>query len=83
MRDAGFINTQVLRFKGPIGPWPKDKMLREAGLYNLVAMLDGLDGLSARAFQGALGWSVEQFNVFNALTRTDLKRKHVHHYWPT
>ena len=83
MKDAGFVNTRVLRFKGPIGPWPKDKSLREGGLYNLVAMLEGIDGLSMRAFCEFLGWKENEVQVFNAHVKKELKNRRIHHFWPT
>ena len=82
MREAGFINTKVTPFKGPIGPWPKDKGLREAGIYNVVAMVEGLQGLSARMFHNVLGWPNDEMDVFLALVRDELKKRHIHHYWP-
>ena len=82
MRHAGFVNTRVLPFKGPIGPWPKDKTLREAGIYNMVAMLEGLHGLSARVFQGILGWRSDEMEVFLASVRAELRKKSIHCYWP-
>ena len=42
MRDAGFVNVHRKKYKMPIGPWPKTPMLKEAGRFGLVALLDGM-----------------------------------------
>lgn len=82
MCEAGFINVQVKRYKMPIGPWPRDPRLKEAGMYGLVAVLEGMQGLSMKVFTKFLGWSVEQLEVFLAEVRKELKRGHMHSYWP-
>ena len=80
IRDAGFVNVKVMGFKMPIGPWPKDKQLKEAGWYGLVALLDGLYGMSVKLFTNSLGWSLPELEVFLAQVRTELKRKSIHSY---
>lgn len=83
MRQAGFVDVTILEFKMPIGPWPKDKRLREAGWYGLVAILNGMDGLSVKIFTNCLGWSTFELEIFLAQVRTELKKKSVHSYWPS
>jgi SAM-dependent methyltransferase len=82
MRDAGLINVHILRFKLPIGPWPKQRDLKEAGIYGLAAMLEGMQGLSLRTFTRYLGWSVEQLELYLVDVRKELRRKSIHSYWP-
>ena len=82
MKKAGFVNVSVQRFKIPIGSWPADPKLRETGTFQLVAMLDGLSGLSLAVFTRILGWSPEELEVFLAGVRTEWKSKRVHTYWP-
>ena len=83
MKDAGFENIKILEFKMPIGPWPKDMQLKEAGAYGLVALLDGIYGMSVKIFTNCLGWSLQELEVFLVQVRTELKRKSIHSYWPT
>jgi hypothetical protein len=82
MRDAGFINVVVQEVKAPIGPWPKDKRLREAGVYGLVGLIDGLAGLSLRVFTQILGWSVNEMEALLMQARAEWRRKSVHSYLP-
>jgi len=83
MEEAGFINTQVITKKMPIGPWPKDPMLKESGIFGLVALYHGVYGMSVRLFKDVLGWSEEQLQVFLAEFRQELMKKSIHSYWPT
>jgi len=47
IRDAGFINMKSTNLPLPLGPWPKDKRLKEVGTYNHMQFLEGLDGFFA------------------------------------
>lgn len=81
MRDAGFINIARLNFKMPLGPWPKDRMLREAGVFGRANLLYGIYGLSVKVFTQLLDWSVEELEVLLAQCRQELNRKGIHGYW--
>ena len=83
MEEAGFINTRVIEKKMPIGPWPKDPMLKESGLCGFLALYHGVYGMSVRVFRDMLGWSEERLQVFLAELRKELMQKSVHSYWPT
>jgi hypothetical protein len=82
MADAGFIKITRLDFKMPIGPWPKDPRLREAGTFGYVNLMSGWHGLSVKVFTHLLGWSAEELEVLLALCRQELKRKDIHGWWP-
>jgi hypothetical protein len=82
MKEAGFVSVVVQHFKMPIGPWPKDKRLREAGVYNLIRMVDGLTGLSLRVFTQMLGWSTDEMEALLMQVRAEWRRKSIHCYIP-
>ena len=82
MSDAGFINITRLNFKMPIGPWPKDPILRQAGEFGRANLLYGFYGLSVKIFTQLLGWSVEELEVLLAGCRNELNKKGIHGYWP-
>ena len=83
MNDEGFVNVGIRRYKMPIGPWPKNIRLKEAGKFGLVAITDGMQGLSAKVFTKGLGWSAEELEVFLVEVRAEFYRSTVHSYWPT
>ncbi|KAL8638409.1 MAG: hypothetical protein Q9228_004440 [Teloschistes exilis] len=68
MRDAGFQDVQEIRYKLPIGPWPKDKFLIE----------EGLEAFTLRLFTQVLGWQQEEVQVLLANVRKDLRDPKIH-----
>ncbi|RMD41190.1 hypothetical protein DV735_g3969, partial [Chaetothyriales sp. CBS 134920] len=82
MADAGFINTQIIPIKMPIGAWPKDPVLREGGRWFLVGILEGISGLSVRLFTQVLGWTPEEMELLLMEARNELKQKKVHSWCP-
>jgi hypothetical protein len=82
MKQAGFINITRLDFKLPVGPWPRDARLRQAGLFALVMHLEGLHGLSAKVFLDLLDYTVDQLEMFLMECRQEIKTKSIHSYWP-
>ena len=82
MEEAGFINVNIVPFKMPLGPWPKNQRLRQAGVYLYSSMYEGLSGLSLRVFTQMLGWSVEELEVLLALVRAEWKQRAMHIYVP-
>ena len=55
MIAAGFESVVEMQFKWPINSWPKDKRRKEVGRWNMVNMMEGLDGFSFRMFNKVLG----------------------------
>ena len=78
MGCTAHIFSQTLKW--PINTWPKDKKLKEIGAWNLINMLDGLEGFTFRLFQGVHGWSREEIEVFLAGVRKDMQNKKIHTY---
>jgi SAM-dependent methyltransferase len=84
MEKAGFVDVDSREFKLPIGPWPAKKRLRDAGLLQLSAMLEGMEGLSLRllGFYGDGKWTREELQILLAKVRSELKSGGCHVYWP-
>lgn len=82
MADAGFTNITVREFKIPIGGWPADPKLKETGNFQLVAMLEGIGGLTVAFWVNCLGWSVEEVEVMLAKVKQEWKSNKIHSYWP-
>jgi SAM-dependent methyltransferase len=81
MRAAGFVNITIKNFKVPIGTWPKDRDLKDAGRFALVMMIEGMHGMSVKLFTSVLGWEVDKFEALVAKSRAELKRKDIHSYF--
>lgn len=82
MTAAGFEDVTCMLVKMPIGPWPKDKNLKEAGKLGYLNLWNALEGLSVKLFTNVLGWSIEPLHALIAECRLELKKKSVHAYWP-
>lgn len=44
IQDAGFINVREKTYKVPVGEWTKNPVLREAGKFNKIQLLAGMEG---------------------------------------
>ena len=82
METAGFVNVTTKEFKCPIGTWPADRKLREIGAFQLVAMLDGLQGLTIKLWTAFIGWQEQEIEVFLAKLRAEWRNSKIHSYWP-
>ena len=82
MREVGFVDVKVVPFKVPVGTWPANPVLKQAGSIQLVAMLEGLEGLSLAIFTRCLGWTLEDTHRLLEETRREFTRKKACYYWP-
>lgn len=81
MEEAGFINVkQVIHFL-PTNMWPKDEKLKELGTWQMVNVLEGLEGFSLALFTKTLGWSREELEILLAAVRKDVQNRKIHAYW--
>ncbi|KAI4175910.1 MAG: hypothetical protein LQ348_006093, partial [Seirophora lacunosa] len=82
MEAAGFVDVVAREFKIPIGQWPADPRLREAGTFQLVSLLEGIGGLTMALWTRFLGWEPEDVEDELAKVKAEFQRKDVHSYWP-
>ena len=64
----------------PIGPWPKDKRLKEIGLYYQAQCLEAVESISMALFTRVLGKSYEQAQLMMIGPRKDMKDRDIHVY---
>lgn len=81
MIDAGFVDVEEHVIKLPVGIWPRDKRLKNIGLFEMVNMDEGLESLSLMLFTRALKWTREEVQLFLAEVRKDIKNKAIHSYY--
>ncbi|RYO96507.1 hypothetical protein DL765_011596 [Monosporascus sp. GIB2] len=72
-RDAGFTEIIHKKFTIPHSPWPKDKRLKEMGLYVGLYMNLSLDGFAVYPIGQILGWSLQEVQVLVAKMRAAIK----------
>ncbi|KAJ3541687.1 hypothetical protein NM208_g4493 [Fusarium decemcellulare] len=81
MREAGFLDIQVKDIQVPIGGWPKDETLKEAGRFAQLALERDLEGYTCYIASQFLGWSREEISVYCAQLRRELHNGKVHAFY--
>ena len=82
MREVGFVDVVLRPFKIPIGRWPVDPQLKDAGALQLVAMLEGIESLSLAVFTRCLHWEPLEVQILLAKARKEFCMKKTYMYWP-
>ncbi|KAL2061573.1 hypothetical protein VTL71DRAFT_6950 [Oculimacula yallundae] len=82
LEEAGFVDVVEVQYKWPQNRWPKDKKLKELGMWMHENFSTGLAGLSMAVFTRGLGWSQEELEVFLVDVRKSMKDPKVHGYYP-
>ena len=77
---AGFVDVKRIYLKSPTNPWPKDPILKEVGKFQLVAHLEGVEGISLGLLTRQMEWKAEEVRVLAAKLRPELKNRSIHSY---
>jgi hypothetical protein len=64
LREAGYINVTERVFQVPLGTWPKNKALKNVGLYWRTILLDGIQAIALGPLTRGLHWNREQVELF-------------------
>jgi len=83
IKDAGFVNVHVEKIHLPLGPWPKDKAMKEIGMINLVQMEQAIEGICLGVLtqlppEVGGPWSWEEIQLFLVDVRKDMRNKKIH-----
>lgn len=83
MEKAGFIDIHEKVDKLPIGPWPQDRTLEEAGRLHFHQWTTGLEGwamylLTKHGYPQP--WSKEEVHVLVAKVRAEMQDSRIHAY---
>ncbi|KKA26147.1 hypothetical protein TD95_003641 [Thielaviopsis punctulata] len=81
LRDAGFINISIQRFKAPIGRWPTDVTYQFCGEILRECFHDGLVGMARKPLM-ALNWTKLQIEMFLVEVRQHINDPRYHVYMP-
>lgn len=57
MEEAGFVNVTEVRIPWTVGPWSKDKHLRQMGQWNQLRIDIGIADFCSRRFSNQMGVS--------------------------
>lgn len=81
IEKAGFVDVHERYDKWPIGAWPRDKTLKEAGLVNAQHWLAGMEGYSMyllTKYGDPVPWTQQEVLVYVAEMRKALRNPRYH-----
>ena len=82
MRDAGFVDVQVVQFQWPTNPWPKLTDQKILGRWLQQNLLDGVNAMSMAALTRGLKMSPEEVELFLVDVRNDIRNRRIHAFAP-
>ncbi|RDW61386.1 S-adenosyl-L-methionine-dependent methyltransferase-8 [Coleophoma crateriformis] len=82
LKAAGFINYGKALYKWPTNRWPKDKHLKELGMWTYEDICGGISGISMAIFTRAHGWTADEVEAFLVDVRKEFKDTRIHTYFP-
>jgi SAM-dependent methyltransferase len=78
VRGAGFTDIKAFNMPVPLGKWPKDKALKERGIWNYMQLDMGWEGIAMRPLTRILGWEEKDVTELIKQVRIDCKDKNIH-----
>ncbi|KAH7626014.1 hypothetical protein B0T09DRAFT_412256 [Sordaria sp. MPI-SDFR-AT-0083] len=64
LKEAGFVNISKKTYPVPLSPSPKDKKLRDVGLYFYAVLNQDLEGATQFIFGNVLSWTKEEISSY-------------------
>lgn len=83
IEKAGFVDIHTKDYKWPLGPWPRDKTLKEVGSVNHQHWLVGMEGYGMwllTKYGDPVPWTKEEVQVYVAKMRKELSNPRIHVY---
>ncbi|KAK2055103.1 methyltransferase domain-containing protein [Colletotrichum caudatum] len=81
MKDVGFEDVQVKRFKWPTNAWPKDPKYKELGQWTYENLSPNWEGFLMAPLTRALGWTKEEVLILAMEARRDCGNRSIHAYY--
>ncbi|KAL3301596.1 methyltransferase domain-containing protein [Colletotrichum asianum] len=81
MKEVGFVDLYVKKFKWPTNTWPRDSHFKEIGEWANVNYLSGIEGWVMAPLTRALGWKKEEVQVLLIDVRKEFNDRNIHAYW--
>lgn len=82
MEAAGFQNVVEVVYKWPTNRWPKDRTMKEMGLWCNENIAASLYGLSVGLFTRGLGWTLAELEVYLVEVRKQMSDTKIHAWVP-
>jgi hypothetical protein len=76
----GFVDVKEVVYKLPIGPWPRDKKLKEVGAVERMMLFESFEAYMLRGYTKVLGGDLKTLAVILAQARHELSDPKIHIY---
>jgi len=80
--EAGFVDVVERIYKIPSSPWPKDKVLKKIGAFELLNIVEGAEGWMHRSWVEVLGRTKEELQMLVYRMRKELGSNKMHVWCP-
>lgn len=74
------MTLNVIKWQQPIGHWPKDKKMKERGLFTQAALEKDAEGL-VMFMASTLGWKREEIMIYLATFKKEIHSGKYHGYY--
>ena len=81
MRQVGFIDVELTKYRLPIGAWGDTQTEKEVGRWNSLNFMEGIEGALLACCTRQLGMTVEQIHEIVAACRKEAKDKNKRLYY--
>lgn len=81
LKDVGFEDVHIQRFKWPTNSWPNDPKHRELGIWNYENLAPNLEGMFLASYTRGLDWTKEEVLVMVMNARKDFADRSIHAYF--
>ncbi|PCH01511.1 Hypothetical protein PENO1_042530 [Penicillium occitanis (nom. inval.)] len=80
LEACGFVDVRDDAYKLPVGPWPKDRRLKELGYMMLFHCFEALEAFTLAPFTRVLGWTSEEMQQLMEGVKAELSSAQNHLY---
>ncbi|TIC94136.1 Secondary metabolism regulator LAE1 [Colletotrichum higginsianum] len=81
MREVGFEDVRLQRFRWPTNGWPRDPKYKELGYWNYENLAPNFEAFLMVPLTRALGWTREEVLILAMEVRKDLGNRNIHAYY--
>ncbi|KAK1491252.1 methyltransferase domain-containing protein [Colletotrichum tamarilloi] len=81
LKEIGFEDVHIQRFKWPTNSWPKDKKHKEIGIWNYENFAPNWEGFLMAPLTRALDWTKEEVIILAMEARKDFANRNIHAYY--
>lgn len=75
---AGFVNVKEMKYKWPIGTWPKDPHFKELGRWGIEVLDSGCEAYGLALFTRVMGMDEKSARALVNRARSDVKNGAIH-----